>query len=183
MDLCKPEYAGQIGQVIAPSGGSTWTRIMFERQVLGEDYWARQAATKPKLYPSGGPLSDAITRGEILIAPLTYNAFYPKKRDGAPIEAIYPPEGIPILPYAAGITKSARRPNAAKLWLDWVLSDEGQMQSLRDQGNLTSLSSPPMTPHGFNPAVHKLWTPDYTAFQTLRDKWLEEWNKTYGYRQ
>ncbi len=73
MDLTKPEYNGQIGQVIGPSGGTTWTRIMFERQVLGEDYWARQAATKPKLYPSGGPLSDAVVRGEIPIAPLIYN--------------------------------------------------------------------------------------------------------------
>src|ERR1700752_4569352 len=34
MDLCKPEYNDkQIGQVIAPSGGTTWTRVMFERQV------------------------------------------------------------------------------------------------------------------------------------------------------
>jgi iron(III) transport system substrate-binding protein len=53
-DLTKPEYGnGMIGQVIAPSGGTTWTRILFERQVLGEDYWAKQAQTKPVLYPSG----------------------------------------------------------------------------------------------------------------------------------
>jgi hypothetical protein len=26
---------------------------MFERQVLGEDYWAKQAATHHVLYPSG----------------------------------------------------------------------------------------------------------------------------------
>src|SRR6266508_1899688 len=46
MDLTKPEYGNkQIGQVIAPSGGTTWTRVMFERQVLGEDYWKKQAAT------------------------------------------------------------------------------------------------------------------------------------------
>ena len=56
MDLTKPEYGNkQIGQVIAPSGGTTWTRVMFERQVLGEDYWKKQAATNPVLYPSGAP--------------------------------------------------------------------------------------------------------------------------------
>src|SRR5215212_3066056 len=44
MDLCKPQYGPKkIGQVVGPSGGTTWTRIMFERQVLGEDYWAKQA--------------------------------------------------------------------------------------------------------------------------------------------
>ena len=37
MDITKPEYGNrQVGQVIAASGGTTWTRIMFERQVLGE---------------------------------------------------------------------------------------------------------------------------------------------------
>lgn len=184
MDLTKPEYAGgEIGQVIGPSGGTTWTRIMFERQVLGEDYWAKQAATKPKLFPSGGPLSDSVTRGEILIAPLTHNAVVPKQKDGAPLEAIYPPEGIPLIPYGSGITKTARSPNAAKLWLDWVLSDEGQTQSLRDQGNMTSLKDPPVQPAGYDPQRHKLWLPEFKAFNTLRDKWLEEWNKTYGYRQ
>ena len=67
MDLCKPEYGPKkIGQVIAPSGGTTWTRIMFERQVLGEDYWKKQAATQPMLYPSGAPTSDALVRGEVL---------------------------------------------------------------------------------------------------------------------
>ena len=61
-----------IGQVVGPSGGTTWTRIMFERQVMGEDYWAKQAAAI-ELYPSGAPLSDAVVRGEIGIAPLIYN--------------------------------------------------------------------------------------------------------------
>src|ERR1700755_3364975 len=83
MDLTKPEYGNkQIAQVIAQSGGTTWTRIMFERQVLGEDYWTKQAATRPKLYPSGAPLSDALVRGEVTIAPLVYNIIYPKERDG-----------------------------------------------------------------------------------------------------
>src|SRR6185312_12318910 len=38
-DLTKPQYDKLTGQVFAQSGGTTWTRIMFERQVLGEDYW------------------------------------------------------------------------------------------------------------------------------------------------
>ena len=183
MDLTKPEYAGQIGQVIAPSGGTTWSRIMFERQVLGEDYWAKQAATKPKLFPSGGPLSDAVVRGEVAIAPLIYNIVYPKKKDGAPIDAIYPPEGLLIVPYGSGITKTARNPNAARLWLDWALSDEGQLQSLRDQGNMTAMKNPPIAPAMYDPSKHKIWSPDFKQFVSLHDKWLEDWNKAYGYRQ
>jgi iron(III) transport system substrate-binding protein len=51
-DLTKPEYGNkQIGQVFILSGGTTWTRAMFERQVLGEDYWRKQAATTQCFIP------------------------------------------------------------------------------------------------------------------------------------
>ena len=70
MDLTKPDYKGkQIGQTIGPSGGTTWTRVMFERQVLGEDYWKKQAATEVVLFPSGAPAADALVRGEVSIVP------------------------------------------------------------------------------------------------------------------
>ena len=105
---------------------------MFERQVLGEDYWAKQAATHPILYPSGAPTSDALVRGEISIAPLLYNTIYPKQKDGAPIKIFFAPEGVPINPYATGIPKTAAHPNAAKLFLNWCLS-QGR-PDLHDQG-------------------------------------------------
>ena len=183
-DLCKPEYAGgKIAQVIAGSGGTTWTRVMFERQVLGEEYWAKQAETKPRLFPSGAPLSDALVRGEVLIAPLIYNIVYPKKRDGAPVDVFFPPEGVPIVPYASGIPKTAANPNAARLFLDWMLSAEGQIFSIKHHGNLTSLKQAPLAPEGFDPKVAKVWVPEFGPFQALHGKWIEEWNKIYGYRQ
>lgn len=184
MDLCKPEYGGgQIGQVIGPSGGTTWTRIMFERQVLDPAYWQKQAATKPILYPSGAPCSDALVRGEVSIAPLIFNVIMPKERDGAPVKSFFPPEGVPIVPYATGIPKTAKNPNAAKLFLDWSLSNEGQTFTIKDQGNLTSMKNPPFIPEGFDPKTAKVWVPKFAEFKDLHDKWLEEWNTAYGYRQ
>ena len=184
MDLTKPEYGPkQIGQVIAPSGGTTWTRSMFERQVLGEDYWKKQAATQPVLFPSNAPLSDALVRGEVTIAPLLYNTIYPKKKDGAPIEIFFPPEGAPVTPFAAGVTTSAAHPNAARLYLNWCLSDEGQTFMIKELGNLTSLKKAPVYPEGFDPAVVKVWIPNFEQFVKLQKEWVEEWNKTYNYRQ
>jgi iron(III) transport system substrate-binding protein len=184
MDLCKPQYAdGQIGQVIGPSGGTTWCRIMFERQVLGESYWAKQAATKPRLYPSGAPLSDSLVRGEVSIAPLIYNIVYPKKKDGAPVGILFPKEGVPITYYATGIPKTAKNLNAARLYLDWVLSPEGQLFSIQRHGNLSLLKTPPATPEGFDPKADKIWVPDFKQSEALHDPWLADWNRAYGYRQ
>jgi iron(III) transport system substrate-binding protein len=184
MDLIKPEYGDkQIGEVIAPSGGTTWTRVMFERQVLGEDYWKKQAATNPILYPSGAPASDALVRGEISISPLLYNIVYSKKRDGAPLQIFFAPEGAPVNPYASGIPKTAQHPNAAKLFLNWNLSVEGQTFMIKELGNLTSLKKVPVYPEGFDPAKVKVWFPSFDDYVKLHATWVEEWNKTYGYRQ
>jgi iron(III) transport system substrate-binding protein len=31
--------------------------------------------------------------------------------------------------------------------------------------------------------VIKVWVPKFEEFDKLRASWMEEWNKTYGYRQ
>jgi len=183
-DLTKPEYGNkQIGQVFAASGGTTWTRIMFERQVLGQDYWEKQAATNPVLYPSGAPASDSLVRGEVSIAPLLYNIVYPKKKDGAPLQIFFPPEGAPVNPYASGIPKTAAHPNAARLFLNWCLSDEGQTFMIKELGNLTSLKQAPIYPDGFDPKIVKVWLPNFDEYVKLHSAWVEDWNKTYNYRQ
>ena len=183
-DLCDTKYKpGEIGMVIAGSGGSTFGRIMFERMVLGEDYWAAQAATKPKLYPSGAPLGDAIVRGEVLLGAVILNAVYASQKDGAPVAVVFPPEGIPVVFNSAGIPKTAAHPNAARLFLDWKLSLEGQIDAIKERGMLTSLKDIPAEPKGFNSKAVKIWVPDFIGKAALREPWTADWNKIYGYRQ
>jgi hypothetical protein len=50
--------------------------------------------------------------------------------------------------------------------MDWLPSDEGQVCPIGRHGNMTSLKSPPLTPAGFD-----------------QERWIEEWNRTSGYRQ
>ncbi|MBS0242494.1 MAG: extracellular solute-binding protein [Proteobacteria bacterium] len=183
-DLTKPEYKGKlIGQVVGPSGGTTWTRAMFERQVLGEDYWAKQAALGIVMFPSGAPTADAMVRGEIQIAPLLYNIAFLKAKEGAPIETVFAPEGVPLVPYAEGLTTASKNPNAAKLFLNWRLSVEGQTFLIKELGHVTSLKTPPAYPKGWDPAKIKVWLPNFEQFEKLRSSWLADWNKTYNYRQ
>jgi len=184
MDLTKPEYGPRkIGQITATGGGASWTRVMFERQTFGDDYWKKQAATQPVLFGSAAPSSDALVRGEISIAVALYNIVYVKKRDGAPVEINFPSDGVPLVYYAAGVTKTAANPNAAKLFLNWCMSAEGQAFQIKELGSLTALKDPPFNPPGYDPKVIKPWAPNFAQYQTLRDGWVEEWNKTYGYRQ
>ena len=65
------------------------------------------------------------------VAALLYNAIFPKLRDGAPVKVFFAPEGAPLTPFAAGIPKTAANPNAARLFLNWCLSEEGQAMMIK----------------------------------------------------
>jgi iron(III) transport system substrate-binding protein len=180
-DLTKPAYAGSLGVPSGFTGGSTWARAMFERKVLGEDYWPRQAALRPRIYPSIAATADALVRGEVTVAPVSYPGIALKLADGAPIGFAYPTEGVPCFLFAAGITLGARRPAAARLYLDWCLSAEGQAAMIRGTGHLTALKVPPLSPAGLGEA--KPWFADRAESDRLRAPWLQDWARAYGVRQ
>jgi len=181
-DLVKPEFGKMhLGQTIVAAGGGPFNRAMFERKVLGEDYWAKQAALKPTLYPSQAPMVDAMIRGEIAIAPLVTNLAIPLAAQGAPIKWFFAPEGVPVTVFCAGIAKGASNPNAAKLFLDWALSREGQALMV-ELGSFSSLAHAPMSP-GVDAAAIKTWYPDDAEVKRIFKAWTDDWNKAYNYRQ
>jgi iron(III) transport system substrate-binding protein len=154
---------------------------MFERKVLGEDYWAKQAALKPALFPSQAQMVDAMIRGEIGIAPLVTVLAIPLAAQGAPIKWFFAPEGAPVTVFCAGIAKGARNPNAAKLFLDWALSREGQALMV-ELGSFASMTDAPMPP-GVDARAIKTWYPDDAEIEKIIKPWTDDWNKAYNYRQ
>lgn len=176
-DLVDPKYKGKVGVVVANSGGSTWTRAMFERQELGEDYWAKLAANDPVSYPSGAPAVSGIVRGEVVLGGVQSNAAIPDARKGAPLKVVYPTEGIPVTTSAAGVVKGSAHPNAARLYMNWSLSQEGQSAWVVRGGGFSVLKGAPL-PDGATTDT-KLWIPDPGQYVSLRTQWIGDWNKTF----
>src|SRR5437763_3457453 len=180
-DLAKPEFGRLgLGQTVVAAGGGPFNRAMFERKVLGEDYWTKQAALKPALFPSQALMVDAMIRGEIAIAPLVTNLAIPLTAQGAPLKWFFAPEGVPVTVFCAGIPKGAGHPNAAKLFLDWALSREGQALMV-DLGSFSSLAQAPMPP-GVDAKAIKTWYPDDMEIEKIFKAWTDDWNKAYNYR-
>jgi len=46
----------------------------------------------------------------------------------------------------------------------------------------TSLKKPPAYPEATTQGG-QVWVPRFNQYQKLHAGWMEEWNKTYGYRQ
>src|SRR5690606_33738251 len=111
-ELIAPDAGYRLGLTLAGAGGTSWGTTLFQKIELGEDYWERMAAVSPQLFESGGPLASALTRGEISVASALTHGVYPLMAAGAPIELVYPAEGVPATPSAAGVSATAPNPNA-----------------------------------------------------------------------
>jgi iron(III) transport system substrate-binding protein len=176
-DLLDDKYRGKLALVVAGSGGSSWTRIMYERQKYGLEYWQRQAALQPTLAPASTGVVGAVVRGEAEVGVAFRPTAYSLLRDGAPLETVYPKSGIPLTPTAAGLVKTGKNPNAARLFLNFALSEEGQ-KILAARGWYSMLpSARPESAKGL-----KLWLPNDDEYEKLRDEWVREWNRIYGFR-
>ena len=182
-ELTDPKWKGhQIAEVIAGGGGPPWNRVLFQRQVLGVAYWEKLAANEPSLYPSGAPATDAIIRGEMKLGAQQTNIVIPRAREGAPIACHTPPEGIPLTSYGAGIPVSAKNVNAARLFLNWSLSREGQEAFVRDSAGFSALKDGPM-PEGIDLKLMKPWYPNMDDYANLQEQYVADWNKLNNYRQ
>ncbi|MFO1311603.1 MAG: extracellular solute-binding protein [Burkholderiales bacterium] len=181
-DLTKPDFNEKMGWIPAGAGGTSWTLAMFQRQKLGENEWKNLAAKQPVMHPSDAPLLAAVVRGEARVAPLKTNSIIPAMKEGAPIGIVYPTDGVPMTVSVAGISATAPHPKAARLYLDWILSEEGQEDWVKNSGGMTVLEGGSL-PEGADKATLKLWFPDVKAYADLRNDWVNQWNTTFNYRQ
>ncbi|ACS86994.1 ABC transporter substrate-binding protein [Musicola paradisiaca] len=97
---------------------------------------------------NGGVLS-AITSGAKAYGVLVDFMAIREKAKGAPIEFLFPKEGVSIVTEPVAMTKKANHPEAAKAFIDFILSETGQRLVLK-QGYLTADPTLPV-PEGFPP--------------------------------
>ena len=105
----------------------------FAAKKAGQDKWLQTisaiGATAPKLESSGGRMVDSTLAGETLIgyfvSAITVLPKFPAANDVLGYTLIG--DGTPVITRAMGITKKAKAPNSAKLLVDFILSQEGQI--------------------------------------------------------
>ena len=123
-DLLKPEWKGQIGM---DSRAYEWFGTML--QAMGEEKglaYMRELAKQTQLRAGRTLLAQLVAAGEFTGALTAYSqTFEVLKPSGAPVDWVYlNPVFANIHP--TGIAAKAPHPNAARLFLDFVLSKRGQ---------------------------------------------------------
>lgn len=138
-DILKPEFRDVISAPDIKGGGTGYLYYYAMRKFHGVEFHEKLGALKPQLHVATAAQGQAVMSGEASIAVglLHYTGTNALAADPeAPIAVVWA-EPIPLAVRAAGISKLAPRPNAAKVFMDFFASKEGQQISVADVGSIS----------------------------------------------
>lgn len=134
-DLLKPELKGKIAYGDPTASSSAFAQLTNMLKAVGGDYesdkgWDFVKALVAQLngitIGSSSQVAKDVAAGEYIVGltyePLSLNFV----KSGAPVEIVYPAEGAAFLPATIQIIKGGPNPAAAKAFVDFVISEEGQ---------------------------------------------------------
>ena len=196
-DLLDPKLKGQIASADPNSSSSAFAHLSNLLLAMGdgenpyesEAAWNYVAALIEQLdgaYTSGSSaVYKGVTNGEYVVG-LTYEVgavgYIANGAQG--VRAVYPSEGVCWTPVGSAIVNGAQNVDNAKLFMDWLISEENQahMASVQDsvlRGVRTDLFVPNEYMPAFETLNLKQEDSEYTSGnkQTILDHWNDLWNK------
>lgn len=125
-DLLRPEFKGRKLIIQDAAAGTAFNQMYVLEKLLGADFMRKWGAQQPVVVATSAQLIDLLVRGEALVGATVdhFRAFEPDAVK-AGIVGVYPSEGMPLALAPIAILKGAPHPNAAKLFIDFTLSREG----------------------------------------------------------
>ncbi|WP_051988341.1 ABC transporter substrate-binding protein [Bosea sp. UNC402CLCol] len=131
-DLDKPGYKGQISMPSPLYSGAAAIMLstMTARADLGWKLFEGLKANEAVAVRGNGAVLRSVATGEkaygVLVDFMAYNA----KKQGSPIDFVFPKEGAPAVTEPVAIVKTTKNEAAAKAFVDFILSDDGQKLAL-----------------------------------------------------
>lgn len=172
------------GKAIMPSpfysGAAAYNLGVFTRQNdFGWDFFNRLKENGMAVTKGNGAVLKSVASGEksygIVVDYLVLRA----KKEGSPVEFIYPKEGVPVITEPIGIMKDTKNEEAAKAFVDFVLSEEGQ--KLAAELGYTPIRKGVNAPEGLNTIDElKVLNADISALYQSREEDKEKFGEIFG---
>ncbi|TCP95069.1 iron(III) transport system substrate-binding protein [Cricetibacter osteomyelitidis] len=185
-DLTDPRLKGEIQIADPQSSGTAYTAIATFTQLWGEDeafnYFKALHPNISQYTKSGVTPSRNTARGEAAVGIGFLHDYALEKQNGAPLEMIVPCEGTGYELGGVSILKGARNLDNAKLFVDFVLSKEGQELAWKKGESLQTLinKTAEQSPVAFDPSKLNLINYDFEKYgaaderKRLINKWVDE---------
>lgn len=128
MDLTKPVYKDQS---IMPSplysGAAAYNlSLLTTTKGLGWEFYQGLKDNGMSVGKGNGGILKAVSEGQKGVGIVVDYMVARAAAKGAPVKFVYPEEGVPVVTEPIGVVKGAANEKLAKLFEDFVLSEEGQ---------------------------------------------------------
>ncbi|MHA3977538.1 ABC transporter substrate-binding protein [Halovulum sp. GXIMD14794] len=127
-DLLKPEAKDKLAMPSPLTSGAATIHMaaLTADEDLGWEFYEGLAEQGANPQGGNGGTYKAIAGGEKLYGFVVDYLPIREKLNGAPVEFVFPEEGVSAVTEPAAILSSAQNPDAAKAFIDFLLSVEGQ---------------------------------------------------------
>jgi iron(III) transport system substrate-binding protein len=137
-DLLDPKWKGRMVTAHPGYSGVIATHVLALVHLHGWEYFQALAKNQLMLVQSAVDPAGVVASGE---RPVAVNGgeytFYQSKKQGNPVEIVYPKEGVPLVVSPSAITSFAPHPNAARLFTDFSFTREVQQVMADSEGLYT----------------------------------------------
>ncbi|HBO37766.1 MAG TPA: hypothetical protein DD638_03800 [Pasteurellaceae bacterium] len=183
-DLTDPRLKAEVQVSDPQSAGTAYTVIATFVQLWGEEkafeFFKQLHPNVSQYTKSGVTPSRNTARGETTIGIGFLHDYALEKQQGAPIEMVVPCEGTGYELGGVSIINGARNLDNAKLFVDWVLSKEGQEIAWKQGKSFQILTNATaeQPPAAFDPNTLNLINYDFEKYgsteerKRLIDKWV-----------
>jgi iron(III) transport system substrate-binding protein len=183
-DLTKPVYKGQITMPNPASSGTGFFDVTAWLQTMGEaGGWKYMDALHENIAQythSGSKPCRQSGAGEFVVGISFDFRGNDVKTKGAPVELVFPKEGLGWDIEAAGIVKTTKKMDAAKKLMDWVATKEANEAYSKNFAIVAHPDVKPTLPYIPADLESHLIKNDFGYAAKNRDKILTEWQKRYA---
>ena len=184
-DLTKPYWKGKltIDNLEVSGTGYNWLVALVNTEGLGWKFIEALGKNNVNLERGHAGMAQKVAAGEYSgAAEMSDFHLHNLQLTSAtvPVKGIWPKEGVPREPWTAGILKRAPHPNASKLFLDYLLSQEGQAAYAKAMGWSSARADVPRLADA--PADVKALKSGLTPEEALkvRDEYVAKWRTLWN---
>jgi iron(III) transport system substrate-binding protein len=179
-DLLKPEYGNKLGFPSPLRSGAAEAAVKTLADKYGWKYFESFKANGGVQIANNSMARDMLSTGEMRVAALLDYMIREASAKGSPIDYVWPEDGAVFIPSPIAIFKASKNPEAAKVFVDYVISQEGQ-KTMVELGSFipvrTDVEPPANTPSLGK--IKKLPT-DWPAVQEMRQDTKDRWTALFG---
>jgi iron(III) transport system substrate-binding protein len=183
-DLAKPVYKGQITMPNPASSGTGFFDVTAWLQTMGEangwKYMDQLHENIAQYTHSGSKPCRQAGAGEFVVGISFDFRGNDVKAKGAPVELIFPKEGLGWDIEASGIVKTTKKMDAAKKLMDWTVTQEANQAYSKNFAIVAHPAVKPALPHIPADLESRLIKNDFAFAAKNRDRILAEWQKRYA---